>query len=233
MFFWLFILITRSWGPIFHQVVASQFADEYLSHLTNDQKLAFIHGSVFIDGLPKKKYHNLSNLIPLLKNYNSNTSVEYWYIMGFILHMTADSVGHIGPPLSYLPPKSPLHHFAELTVCSTILRAYNPPKLIHYKISENVYQKVVGKSSKLFSILYKAWRFIASFPFYLYLSSIENDSCKNICTSKYAMCNLELHMEAIKGLMFDSLLLINEGKFTNEILGKIVIKELSRKQCCV
>ena len=56
MFLLFLFYFCASWGPIFHQLVAQEFAHEYLSHLTAKQARAFIQGSVFVDGLSRKQF---------------------------------------------------------------------------------------------------------------------------------------------------------------------------------
>lgn len=232
MFFQIFFRLASSWGPIFHQVVAQEFANEYLSHLAKEQRNAFVVGSVFVDGLSRKQCHDLSNLIPLLYEYDSKTSLEYWFVLGFILHMAADSSGHIGSPLSYLPLKRHSHYFAELIVCSALFHDRKPPSISWDNISDSVYQKTIKMNSAFFGIFYKIWRIIVRFPFYYALQAIQSDDCSVKNDKKYAMCNLDLHIEAIKRLMFDSLILLHEGTLTNENLGKLTLNELSTFSCC-
>lgn len=232
MFLLFLFYFCASWGPIFHQLVAQEFAHEYLSHLTAKQARAFIQGSVFVDGLSRKQYHNLSNLLLLLKEYDSKTSLEYYFVLGFILHMTADSSGHIGSKLSFLPMKVPLHYFAELTVCSAIFHSKKVPSISHDEISESVFQRTRKGTSLFFGIFYKIWRIVVRFPFYHFLSSIQNDDCSRKNDKKFAMCNLLLHIEAIKRSMYDTLLYLHEGNLTSESIGQLTIKELKTFQCC-
>ncbi|OHT08696.1 hypothetical protein TRFO_04766 [Tritrichomonas foetus] len=227
-----YFTLCSSWGPIFHQVLGQEFAEEYLSHLTPEQTSSFIKGSVYVDGLSRRLYHDLSNLVSLLNEY-SNSSLEYYFVLGFILHMAVDSSGHIGFPLSYLPLKRPVHYLAELTCCSALMHDRKPPSIDYDDVCQKVYMRTRNGTSFYFHMFYKVWRIIAKFPVYKLLSYIENDSCKEKCGGKYAMCNLELHILTIKRLMFDCLLLLNEGKLTNEKLGEISRKELESFQCCL
>lgn len=232
MFICLFLQFCFSWGPIFHQFVAQEFAREYLDYLTPQQMNSFITGSVFVDGLSRKQYHNLTNIIKLLKEYPDD-SLEHWFIMGFILHMSADCSGHIGSELSFLPMKVPIHYFAELVVCSTIFHLKKPPSISHNEISESIFQRTRKGTSLLFGIFYKLWRIVVRFPFYWFLSYVQNDRCAFKNDKKFAMCNLQLHIEAIKRVMFDTMILFEEGNLTSESLGQKTIYELETFQCCV
>lgn len=232
MFICLFLQFCFSWGPIFHQFVAQEFAREYLDYLTPQQMNSFITGSVFVDGLSRKQYHNLTNIIQLLKEYPDD-SLEHWFIMGFILHMSADCSGHIGSELSFLPMKVPIHYFAELVVCSAIFHSKKPPPIFHNEISESIFQRTRKGTSLFFGIFYKLWRIIVRFPFYWFLSYIQNDRCAFKNDKKFAMCNLQLHIEAIKRVMFDTMILFEEGNLTSESLGLKTIYELETFQCCV
>ena len=227
-----FMGLCASWGPIFHQILGQEFADEYLTHFTQQQKDEFIRGSVYVDGLSRKLYHNISNLIILLNQFNSEKDIEYYFVLGFVLHMAVDSVGHIGYPLSYLPLKRPYHYFAELTCCSALLKDRNPPSISSNNVSDSVYMKIKNTSSKYFDILYKTWRNLAKLPFYKFLHVIEYDKCRDTNHKQYAMCNLDLHIQSMKRLMFDCMYLLNEGNLTDQTLGEIVIRELESIQCC-
>lgn len=229
----LLLELCASWGPIFHQVVAQEFAEEYLNHLTPQQINSFISGAVYIDGLSRKNYHNLTNLINLLKEYNSEDSLEHWFIMGFILHMSADCSGHMGSDLSFLPMKVPIHYFAELVVCSSVFHAKKPPSISHNEISDLIFQRTRKGTSLFFGIFYCIWRIVVRFPFYWFLSYIQNDRCALKNERKFAMCNLQLHIEAIKRVMFDTMILLRDGNLTSESLGKKTINELETFQCCV
>ena len=233
MFIYLFIQVCASWGPIFHQYVAQEFAKEYLDYLTPTQMNSFISGSVYVDGLSRKQYHNLTNLIFLANEYKKNSTLEYWFTLGFILHMAADCSGHFGSDHSFLPMKVPKHYFAELVVCSAIFHNKKPPPIMHNEVSDSVFQRTRKGSSLFFAIFYRIWRIIVRFPFHWFLGYIQNDRCKYKNSKKYAMCNLELHIQAIKRIMFDTMILYEQGELTSENLGLKTIHELETFQCCV
>lgn len=225
-----FVGLALAWGPVFHQAIATEFASEYLPHLTDEQKRAFIHGSVFIDGLPKFQSHDLEWIKKLLNRFENNTN-EWWFTMGFAIHMAVDVAGHMGEPLAFLPLKSRLgHYFAELSVCSAILKTTNLEFLQSYDVSNHVYQEAFGISSRRFAILYRIWRKVASYPVHRFINHIEGDNCKG--NHGLGLCNLRMHMRTIKGIMWDSLCALMTGDFTAQHLGNMARRQLARVKCC-
>ena len=223
------LLVTSySWGPIFHQVIAEEFVSQYLPNVTPEQKEYFVKGAIYVDGLPKEESHDITKLLRILRLYEQESS-EYWFILGFILHMTADMSGHIGTPLSFLPLKKPLHYLAELVSCSTVYHTRHPPFIPDDPLISAIYKGTFGVySSRKFSAFYYAWRLLAKLPFNKLIGSVENDKCNK----KFAACNLEKHITAIKDLMWESLELLQEGNLTHQTLGYIVTQELKAFKCC-
>lgn len=231
----MFVLLTGlavCWGPLFHQIAADQFAREYLPHLTQEARDSFILGSVYIDGLRKKKSHDINWVVNLLNQYENNTN-EWWFVMGFALHITVDMAGHVGAPITFLPQGRIWHYFSELTVCSSILHEKNPPKLHRTSVSDAVYQKSFGKSSRLFSSILGLWRWFCRFPLYRFLDLVESDTCAASCERGWAICNLEMHLRVIKGLMWDSLCILMNGRLTSEHIGSMVQKQMKTVKCCL
>lgn len=228
MIFNFFIICVNSWGPIFHQIVASEFISEYLPNIKPEQRKYFILGSIYVDGLPKPKSHNIEEILRVLNTYEPHESNEWWFVLGFLLHMTADISGHIGYPLSFLPLRKPIHYIAELVSCSAIYHTRKPEFLPDDPLVSAVYETFGGGSSRRFALLYYVWRLLAKLPFYKFLGTIENDKCDK----RLAMCNFERHITTIKDLMWDSIGILQEGNHTHENLGYIVTQDLKRFKCC-
>ena len=227
-----FVGLVLSWGPVFHQTAATEFAKEYLPHLPVEQRNSFILGSVFIDGLPKRESHDFEWVKRLLRQFENNTN-EWWFVMGFVLHLSVDIAGHMGEPHAYLPLRGRLqHYFAELTVCSTMLRTRNLSVLRSNSVSERVYEKAFGMSSRRFAKLYRMWRGVASLPVHKFLDAIESDKCAVKSESGFGYCNLEMHLRAIKGIMWDVLCGLMTSDFTQENLGNVARRQLERLKCC-
>jgi hypothetical protein len=222
-----------AWGPIFHQVMAEDFAREYLPHLSPGQKNAFVLGSMFIDGLPDKgKSHNVSWLLGVASSYNK-TKEEWWFLIGCALHLTVDMAGHQGRPLSYLPLSRPLHYLAELIVCSYVQHDRNPGFVGRNQVADAVYDKVAGRSAFVFGVMHRMWRILSYLPLHKLIGWIESDSCFTTGGRNWAGCNLDIHMNMIKGLMWDSLCLIMADEMTTEKLGEIVKADLENIRCCL
>lgn len=220
------------WGPLFHQIAADEFAREYLPHLTQEAHDSFVLGSVYIDGLRKRDSHNIDWVVNLLNQYENNTN-EWWFIMGFALHITVDMAGHIGDPITFLPRGRIWHYFSELTVCSSILHERNPPKIQRTSVSDAVYQKAFGKSSWLFSALLSIWRRVCALPLHHFLELVESDTCAASCERGWASCNLTMHLRMIKVLMWDSLCILMNGRLTSEHIGSMVQKQMKTVKCCL
>jgi hypothetical protein len=225
------VSVVLAWGPVFHQVVAEEFAQEYLPHLSAEARRAFILGSIYIDGLPEKgKSHDIEWILRLCNAHN-DTKEEWWFLIGCALHLTVDTAGHQGHRLSYLPLRRPFHYLAELVVCSMVRRDRNPVFLEHDHISDAIFQQVAGKSSANFDSLHRFWRFLSGLPFHKMLGWIESDKCAFEGRSVGAEGNLEIHMNMIKGLMWDSLCLIMTGEMNRQKLAELVLKDLEDLQC--
>jgi hypothetical protein len=230
--FFLFLPLGDAWGPVFHQVMAEDFANEYLPHLSPDQRNAFILGSMYIDGFPdKRKSHDISWLMSRATMYNK-TEEEWWFLMGCALHVTVDMAGHQGRPLSFLPLSRPIHYLAELIVCSYVRHERNPAFFGRNKISDSVYDKMANRSSFIFDLLHRVWRMLTYLPFHKFIGWIEADSCVLAGGTNWAGCNLEVHMNLMKGLMWDSLSLIMADEMQNEKLGALVRSDLETIRCC-
>jgi hypothetical protein len=225
------VVSANCWGPVFHQHVADEFAAEYLPHLSPSQRNAFVLGSIFIDGLPKRVSHELSWCTDLLRSYENETD-EWWFVMGFALHLVVDVAGHLGKPNAFLPLQIPIHYLAELSACSSIRKEYDPIRVGRSALSDAVFQKVIHRSSLKFSMISRAWWAFAYLPFYRLLGSMESDKCMTPTAKPWAFCNLQMHLRTIKGLMWDSLCALMTGDFTGSDLGRIVSIELKALPCC-
>ena len=223
--------VTLSWGPIFHQVIAQEFATEYLPHLTESQKDSLVLGCVYMDGLPKQESHQIEWVLNILRTYENDTE-DWWFVMGLALHLAVDVSGHMGNPLSFLPGGRIYHHLSELSVCSSILRYKNPPQIYRNEVSDRFYAKIIGRSSFRFSVLCRLWRKLAGLPVHRYLDTVENDTCK-INDPGWGFCNLMMHMRTIKGIMWDSLSAIMTTGLTDEQLGSFARKGLEEIKCCL
>lgn len=225
------IALGRAWGPLFHQVVADEFAIEYLPHITDSQRTAFVSGSVFIDGLPKSNSHDIEWVIGMMGDYANGTD-EWWFVMGLAMHIVVDVCGHYGVPVSFLAKGRMRHYFSELVVCATILKDRTPTPVERVRATDVVFGRSFGKSPFKFTLFCKLWRLVCWLPLDVFLGNMEGDACWVSGRDGYAVCNLEMHMRLIKCAMWDSMCRIMNGTLTEPLLGSIVLDQLQQVRCC-
>lgn len=226
------IYLIRSWGPVFHQVLGDEFATQYLPHLTKEQHESLVMGATYLDGLPKRKFHDLTYLVELIKEIENTTTPEYYFHLGLILHITVDICGHMGYPDSFLPIKRPYHYIAEMIACSAVLHDRNPPNLPLNDLSKGIVRKLSNRNAATFATLCKFYRFIASLGFRSFLSTIENDQKGNPCKKTMSFYNLEVHINSIKALMYDTICMLNDGILEYNVLYDHCRKELRTLLIC-
>ena len=165
----LFLKFINSWGPLFHQLLSIEFLEEFLPYLNKTQKNCFIQGSVYIDSLPRSKFHNFTYLLNFINNNDINQSNSWWFKEGMLLHLVVDLFGHFGKPYSFLPLKKSKHYITELSSCSYILKFRNLSKIKPNKISKKILIEAGNNFSFIFFIFYKIWFFFSKINFYLLL----------------------------------------------------------------
>lgn len=228
----LFIRFSLCWGPYFHQNCAAEFAHEYLPNIPKDHYDSFLLGNVYIDSLPRKKYHIPSSIIELFKpNEDKNTSM-WWFKTGMLLHLTVDVFGHYGGSHGFLPFGIPRHYFAEFVVCSAMIHMKTFDKIELTDEMESFLSSLQGSHYKMYRMIVKAIGLFGKLPFHRFIGSLEADKCGKCNEKRYAMNNLLLHIEGIKNAMWDTLVEFNNGNFNDSDTGKFVKNEITNIMCC-
>lgn len=228
----LMIITGFSWGPVFHQVIADEFASQYLPHLSHEQHESLVMGATYLDALPKPKFHELSYLIELANEIENMSSPEYYFHLGLILHITVDFCGHMGYPYSYLPIGRPFHYVGEMVVCSAIYHDRHPKKLPSNQFSDYMMKKLANRSSRKFATFCKLYRTLVKMPFHILLSKVESDGPGRKCRNNFAFYNLEQHMVIIKNMMMDTLCMLSENLLTGNRLWEACRAELNSTSVC-
>jgi hypothetical protein len=102
----------RSWGPVFHEVVARQYIDVNFAELDPRSAQAFVQGGTFADALPAR-FHEVPEVLQLIAEHLV-FSIEWWFALGLLMHICVDMTGHG----RFLPEDRWGHRWAELVVCS-------------------------------------------------------------------------------------------------------------------
>jgi hypothetical protein len=195
LFIYLFLFST-SWGPIFHEVIATRYADTYLFQLNFQQKNSFILGSIFADGINKTFSHQINEIIREIHLIQDRETNFYWFLMGLICHVTADIFAHCGELHSFIVPVGYFHYFSEFVICSFSRNIEHPKfKRLHQDIIHELQIKQISIIRK-FHFIYFSMNYLSMLPFHLFLPMIERGNChsNNFEMSK---CNFMKHFDAI------------------------------------
>ena len=209
-----------------------EFAKDYLPNMSNENYQSFLVGSVYIDSLPRKKFHKLENVLYTINQETTNTT-RWWFKIGMLLHLSVDVFGHFGNENAFLPLGIPKHYFSEFVVCSAIKHTKGI-EIIDLTDESKEIIKELGSSMnyKVYNKVIALINFLGKMPFDSFLGSIEADTCIKCNSKKYSINNLFLHVEGIKCAMWDTLVSFMKGELTDEKLGQFVRREITNIPCC-
>jgi len=225
-----FVFFASCWGPVFHQIVASEFSNEFLPHLTKKERQSFIVGSVFIDSLPRNPYHKTDYMIEVLRKEPNNTE-EWWFKQGMLLHLVADLFGHFGKPNSFLPLKKPIHYLAELSCCSYLTTNRNYKRIKVNQLSKKVLKSLGNRFPLFFTLFIKVWRILCYFWVHKIIHHLESDTCSKIKSYDNSVDVLENHISSIKSTMYEILILFSNNQLDSRSFGNSVDTELREIGC--
>jgi hypothetical protein len=227
----LFVVLSDSWGPAFHQIIARDFSLEYFPDISDRQRDHFLMGSVYADGLDK----SITHYLPLLRAkinrvYDSETDI-YWFLLGVYSHIPPDTFAHAGKSRSFITAAGIKHSISELVVDSLIVHT-NP--VTRFTLPTAIREELLRleiRSNWKFGILYFLVHWIAKLPFYHFLPKIEQDRCPkpNLAVCR---CNFRKHYEAMMQALRESMPLVLDSEFNDVRMKELATRLLFDVECC-
>ena len=228
-----FLAFGCCWGPVLHQVISYQFSNENYPDITEEQRKAFILGSIFADGIDKTMTHHINGIQDEIERIaaNNTDSNIYWFLSGIFAHIPPDTFAHAGKSKSFIVSTGFRHRLSELVIDSLMARLYQPD-FIELPNSLSTQLRSLGITiNSSFGLLRRLLFYFSKLPFYRLLSRIQQNSCPKP-NFDVSLCNFNRYYEAMMGSLWMSVGMMLDRTFTDMGMKSLATALLIDIECC-
>jgi hypothetical protein len=220
-----------SWGPIFHAVIADEFARESFPFLTDSQHSSFIRGSIYADDFDKSLTHNTAEIINHFQHIPNDQSDLYWFFMGLFAHVPPDTFAHAGKSRSFIVPAGIRHYASELVVDSLMMHRRPLPYFrLPVAISDS-FARLNIRRSRAFRFAYPLFFMLSKLPLYRVLHWLEQDRCPKP-DYETAICNFAQHYRAMLQSLHEAFPRMREDGFNDARVRELSTRLVFEVSCC-
>ena len=228
---WCLLCLGTCWGPLFHQSIARQFSYEQFPDLTEQQRNAFVLGSMYADGVDKRFSHTIPNVMERLSQVRDRDSEIYWFLLGIVAHLAPDTFAHAGKSRSFIVARGYRHYFSEAVVDSLARHIHNPAFIRLTDTLRNELVRMGLKPSWKFEAMYAASFVASKLPLYRMLPFIEQDPCPK-ANYEMALCTFMRHYDAMMQALREAFARVGDPEFNDVRLREISTRLVWDVGCC-
>ena len=219
------------WGPLFHQAIARQFAQEQFPGITDRQLSAFVLGAIYADGIDKRFSHHISSVISKINQIHDTEGELYWFMKGLLAHIAPDTFAHAGKSRSFIVAAGIRHYFSELVVDSLAYHTYN---VQYMSLTPGLREALVEmglKPSWKFQVMHSVSYTLSKMPLHRLLPEIQHSPCPKT-SYELSRCTFMRHVDSMLEAMREVMPRIHDPEFDQRRVQEIATRLLWDVGCC-